>query len=302
MIHFWYNPDVHQVPWMLDLTIVFFMGLIHGITPDEHTWPITFSYSIGSYSTRGGMRAGLLFSLAFTLQRAIASELAFFALARFLMHPGEEDTMYVIVGVVMFISGYFILHKRNALHLFPWIEKLAPSLSTAREGVPVKLAMIHGFVAGWGTGAFAMIIYTMISPNMPSPWIAFLPGLLYGLGTTVMQILTGAVFGRWIESRKLGEAAKAFVGRFVAGNTLFIGGMLFVLAGFVGLIDPNLSEWRISTGLHIYNLSSINMGLLLVICVVGGAGLSSFGMAIQKVRAALTLEGGGLSEPFDGTR
>jgi ABC-type nickel/cobalt efflux system permease component RcnA len=27
------------------------LGVIHGITPDEHTWPITFSYAIGSYST-----------------------------------------------------------------------------------------------------------------------------------------------------------------------------------------------------------------------------------------------------------
>src|SRR5204863_7466007 len=34
-----------------DLLTAFLLGLVHGITPDEHTWPITFSYAIGAYST-----------------------------------------------------------------------------------------------------------------------------------------------------------------------------------------------------------------------------------------------------------
>lgn len=283
MIHYWTDP--RHMSWLIDLVIVFLMGLIHGITPDEHTWPITFSYSIGSYSTKGGMRAGLLFSSAFTLQRAIASELAYFALARFLTRPGEEETVYLLVGAVMWMSGYFILHRRQALHLLPWLERLAPAVPDDRQAVPVKLALLHGFIAGWGTGAFATIIYTVISPHMPNPYIAFLPGLLYGLGTTVMQIVTGAAFGRYIESRKLGEAAKAFVGRFVAGNTLFIGGILFVLAGAAGLVYPKLMAWQISTGLPVYNLNAINTGLLLVIVIVGGAGFTSLVIALRKAAA-----------------
>ncbi len=57
--------------------ISFVLGLLHGATPpDEHTWPITFSYAIGKYSTRGGgMKAGLLFSLGFTVQRALLTTL-----------------------------------------------------------------------------------------------------------------------------------------------------------------------------------------------------------------------------------
>lgn len=259
------------------------MGIVHGITPDEHTWPITFSYSIGSYSTRGGMRAGLFFSLAFTLQRAIASELAYFALAGFLMRQGVEQIVYVIVGVVMLLSGYFILYRNKTLHLFPWLERLTPSLPTDKEVVPVKLALIHGFIAGWGTGAFATIIYTVISPRMPSAWVAFLPGLLYGLGTLLMQIVIGAVFGRWIESRKLGDKAKAFIGRFVAGNTLLIGGILFAAAGAIELLDPKLADWALPTGLHIYNLDSINVALLLIILVVGGAGGYSIWRAMRQV-------------------
>ncbi len=282
-MNFWYNP--HHLTWTLDLIMVFFMGIIHGITPDEHTWPITFSYSIGSYSTRGGMRAGLFFSVAFMLQRAIASELAYFALAGFLMRPGAEQTVYVIVGLVMFISGYFILYRRKTLHLLPWLERLTPALPTDMEAVPVKLALVHGFVAGWGTGAFATIIYTVISPTMPSPWIAFLPGLLYGLGTMLMQIVIGAMFGRWIEKRDLSDHAKSFIGRFVAGNTLFIGGILFTLAGAAELVNPKIAQWAIPTGLHVYNLDSVNVALLLIIFVVGGAGGSAMWRAVKKVHS-----------------
>ncbi|MDQ0188713.1 hypothetical protein JI721_13040 [Alicyclobacillus cycloheptanicus] len=282
-MNFWNDP--RHITWIIDLGTVFLMGLVHGITPDEHTWPITFSYSIGSYSTRGGMRAGLFFSLAFTVQRAIASELAYFALARFLTQPREEEVVYLLVGIVMLLSGYFILYRRKTLHLLPWLERLLPHVREDGEGVPVKLALLHGFVAGWGTGAFATIIYTTISPHMPNAWVAFLPGLLYGLGTTVMQIIAGAAFGRWMENRQLGTAAKAFVGRFVAGNTLFIGGVLFVLAGAVGLVYPALMDWQVSTGLHIYNLDTINTALLLVIFIVGGAGFSSLWLGLRKASA-----------------
>jgi hypothetical protein len=34
-------------------------GLLHGILPDEHTWPITFSYAIAGGSGKDGMQAGL---------------------------------------------------------------------------------------------------------------------------------------------------------------------------------------------------------------------------------------------------
>jgi len=61
--------------------ISFILGMMHGATPDEHTWPITFSYAIGKYSTKGGMKAGLLFSLGFTIQRAFLTTLGYMGLA-----------------------------------------------------------------------------------------------------------------------------------------------------------------------------------------------------------------------------
>ena len=39
-----------------NLLKAFLLGLLHGVTPDEHTWPIVFSYAIGGYSTWRGLR------------------------------------------------------------------------------------------------------------------------------------------------------------------------------------------------------------------------------------------------------
>jgi hypothetical protein len=58
------------------LTYSFLFGLLHGILPDEHTWPISFSYAIGGASGKEGMKAGLYFSAASTFQRMLISELA----------------------------------------------------------------------------------------------------------------------------------------------------------------------------------------------------------------------------------
>jgi len=61
-VYWLFNPP-HGLSLGLILLMSFILGLLHGATPDEHTWPITFSYAVGAYSTRRGMKAGFLFSL-----------------------------------------------------------------------------------------------------------------------------------------------------------------------------------------------------------------------------------------------
>ncbi|WP_067562134.1 hypothetical protein [Ferroacidibacillus organovorans] len=269
---------------MMDLMTALFLGMIHGITPDEHTWPITFSYAIGSYSTKGGMRAGFYFSAAFTAQRAIVSQLAYFALAGFLMKPGEETIIYFLVGLVMALYGYYVLNRGKSFRFLPWVERLLPAVSDNGKPIPVNLALLHGFVAGWGIGAMATILYTVIAPTMPTPWLGFMPGFLYGAGSTIMQVIIGAAFGRWMEQRNLGDKAKAFIGRYVAGNTLLYGGILFVFIAIIAFWLPGLMDWGIATGVHIHNLDTINVALLLVIVIMAGIGGSSIWRALLKVK------------------
>ena len=49
------------------------------------------------------------FLLAFTFQRAVASELAFFALGKFLTKPDVIPVVYIFVGIVMSFAGAYVI-------------------------------------------------------------------------------------------------------------------------------------------------------------------------------------------------
>jgi hypothetical protein len=102
----------HGLPAGVALLTAFLLGVVHGVTPDEHTWPITFSYAVGSFSARKGMRLALSFSLAFTAQRALLSELAYLGLLAIRDDPAWNAAIYVVVGVVMAAAAFYVLRLR----------------------------------------------------------------------------------------------------------------------------------------------------------------------------------------------
>jgi hypothetical protein len=229
----------------------FLFGLLHGILPDEHTWPITFSYAIGGASGRQGMKAGIYFSAAFTVQRMIISELAYLALAPFLLSPAINGIVYMVVGLAMAVAGGIVLRKNRYphLHLLMHLQEIraigqvlpeSPADPAGPVAVPpVRWTLIHGFIAGFGFGGFALFINTVAAPAMKSPWTGFLPGLLFGIGTMIMLAVIGALFGaslRW--TRSLTEQEIKRIGAQTGGRTLFFGGLLFGIFGiatFLGL-------------------------------------------------------------------
>ncbi len=241
-----------MTPWIA-LTYSFLFGLLHGILPDEHTWPITFSYAIGSGSGREGMKAGLYFSAAFTIQRTLLSELSYLALSRFMALAAINAYVYVVVGLVMSIAGAIVV-RRNLyvhFHLLGHHHERVLTMEqnhllfgrthlphAGREAVmPVHWTLIHGFLAGFGIGGFALFVNTVAAPAMPSAWIAFLPGLLFGLGTMLMLLAIGGLVGmslRWV--RSLSEQDVLRIGAQTGGRTLFFGGLLFVFAGLATLL------------------------------------------------------------------
>ena len=245
----------------------FLLGIVHGITPDEHTWPITFSYAVGSYSTRKGLLAGLIFSLAFTAQRALASELAYLALDRwFTASAALNYVVYIVVGAVMWLAGHHMLGG-HIWHLW------TPHGAGGSDGCVLRaprlwMPAVHGLIAGFGFGAFALILYTVLSPAMPSAAWGWVPGALFGLGTAVVQAAVGALFG-WVTLR-LGLPATAIreVALTTAGRTLGWGGLVFIAGGLFGLLAPDWAGFEVSTGLRVHNLAHLNLGFLLVMVVV----------------------------------
>ncbi len=293
------------------LVVSFLLGVIHGITPDEHTWPITFAYSVGSYSSKGGAKAGLMFSLGFTIQRSILAELAYFALVGIFTTALAFGLTYIAVGIAMAAAGLYFLRKKQYFHWHYLEEKLGtlfgihghhsqqqkeelehtadPSLSMdgiAGGGpVPSKLALLHGVIAGFGFGAFALIMYTILVPAMPSPWIAFLPGLLFGLGTMLMQIIFGMFFGRMVRGAgRLNSKGVAYVSRAISTSVLLYGGIAFAIGGAAILYFPALMDYGISTGLKVHNLDTLGIGFLLVVVSVGIVGVISYILSVRRAK------------------
>lgn len=289
------NPNASGLSLEVILLFAFILGILHGITPDEHTWPITFSYSVGSYSSKGGMKSGFTFSLGFIVQRAILTTLGFLGFATLYKTYNLEGPVYIIVGIFMFIAGAHIIQGKY-IHL-P-IDRFLGGKShhtTDSERIPLheldqqlkpvslKLAIFHGFVAGWGLGAYASIIVFILAPQVGNIFYAPLVGLSFGFGTMLMQIVTGAVFANIMRIKKLSIEEIKYVGRSTAGNSLYYGGLAFFILGFLVMIFPILSSEAISTGIPIPNLDSLGLSLALTLFIVGGIGLGSMYKAIKKV-------------------
>ena len=238
---------------LIALTYSFVFGLLHGILPDEHTWPITLSYAIGGASGKEGLKAGLYFSAAFTLQRAFISELAYLALAPFLLSTTINGIVYMVVGLVMSAAGAIVLRRNHYPHFHlvghhhAHIQDMETSgrlLTRSHEDVagavmapPARWTLIHGFIAGFGFGGFSLFVNTVAAPAMPGPWLGFLPGLLYGLGTMIVLVVIGSLVGVSLQkSRNFTEHEIRRIGAHTAGRVLFYGGLLFGVFGLVTLL------------------------------------------------------------------
>ncbi len=344
-----WDPQIGMALWAV-LGTALLLGMVHGITPDEHTWPITFSYAVGGYSSRAGMRSALLFSLTFMLQRAIASELAYLALARYLSLGSATDyIIYVVVGFAMVWAARYIRGGRLPWHLdlHLHLKRLAGGAAAARAAsahghdhhgggehvhagplhvhahgnVPVPEAghwspdncpdcaepdlrdprpwmpAVHGFIAGWGIGAFATIIYTVLAPSMPSAALGWLPGAVFGLGTMVVQVLIGTTIGWLVRRAGAGPDAARRIGLVVAARTLGVGGAAFMLAGVFGLLFPGLAGAQITTGIKVHNLHALGLPILLVMVSVGLVGFVSLVVEVRRQTRRTEAPGSPVAEP-----
>jgi hypothetical protein len=282
-----WNPA--HVTLTVDLLTAFLLGLVHGITPDEHTWPITFSYAVGGFSTRRGLRAGLVFSLAFSVQQALASELAHLGLSGWFTFEPLDEIVYVVVGLVMAAAGLFVTGRGLVPHLhLPGLARF-PAVNTQLRELKPWMPAVHGFIAGWGIDAFALIIYTVLAPAMPSASIGWLPGLLFGLGTLCVQAGLGAAFGWWAARRGLPPEAIRSIGLTAAARTLLWGGCAFVLFGLLALAFPDVAGIAVKTPFHVHNLHTLGLPFLLLLFSVAGVGVTTLVTATQAWRRRLQL-------------
>jgi len=233
----------------------FALGMLHGTIPDEHTWPITFAYSVGTTTGRGGIRSGAWFSSAFTIQRAIMSVVVYLALAAAIgvwgVNLATQDRsvngpVYIAVGLAMAVAGYLILADRIP-HFHPMMRISEKDLARHTKGtkaaaspdgaVPTHWCVIHGFISGFGTdsGILSTWIYLLTLPFLVEHglWeISWLPGALFGLGTFLVLMFIGFFFGETLQiAKRVGPNRIAHFGRLVGARTLLLGGLAFLAFG-----------------------------------------------------------------------
>jgi sulfite exporter TauE/SafE len=276
----------------VNLLTAFLLGLVHGITPDEHTWPITFSYAIGSYSTRRGLWVGPIFSLAFAAQQALVSELAYLGLAGWVAVERLEDIIYIVVGVLMVAAGLYVTGRGVLPHLHLWRPAPPANLSAQPRELRPWMPAVHGFIAGFGFDAFSVIIYTTLSPAMPSAATGWLPGFAFGIGTLCVQAAAGAAFGYWAARRGLPPEAIRNISLTTAARTLLWGGCAFTLFGVLALAFPGVAEIGIPTPLPLHGLDTLGLPFALLVFTVLGVGVTSFVTATQAWRRRLVATDG----------
>jgi hypothetical protein len=285
-------PPGLTVPVVLGVAVL--LGVLHGITPDEHTWPITFSYAIGSYSTRGGMKSGFVFSGGFTIQRAILAFLGFEGLAAIYESYHLEGYVYAIVGAGMFLAGRYMLKGRDMhipidrllggkSHHDPRAERTPMREVEDVRPVSMKLAAGHGFIAGWGIGAYASIIMFVLAPQMPNAAYAALVGAAFGLGTMAMQVILGVIFANIMRLKKLTIDQMKYVGRSAAARTLYLGGLVFASVGAAVVALPWLASAGLSTGSAIPNISVIGVSTVLVLSTLGVLGFGNIYLGYREI-------------------
>ena len=182
-------------------------------------------------------------------------------------------------------------YKKSSLHTGTHVENDRPAwIDDPRPWMPA----VHGFIAGWGFGAFALILYTTLSPAMHSIYLGWVPGALFGIGTMVVQVIAGMFFGWWASRRGLSEAAIRQVALRTAANTLKWGGLAFLSGGIFGLAFPSLAGATVSTGIHVHNLDHLGLPIVLVIVAVV---LVGFVTLAREMRAWKEKEAASVTEP-----
>ena len=142
---------------------------------------------------------------------------------------------------------------------------------------------LHGFIAGWGFRAFAIIVYTVLAPSMPAAAWGWVPGALFGLGTTAVQVMVGGLVGWLVRRKGASPTVTRHLGLVVAARTLGVGGIAFILGGLFGIAFPHVAALSISTGVHVHNLDRLGLPLVLVVVSVAGVGVGSLVSELHRI-------------------
>ncbi len=160
----------------LALLAVFIIGIVHGLKPDIHTWPITIPYAIGQPNIKKALLTTIVFTGALTLIWTVLSAITS-SIYSLIVSP-ETISPYadIFAGMTMMFVGLIFIRKSKN-------EKF-------EKAPDFKYIWIHGIGAAFGGDFFIVLILVIaLSGIFINPSMGFLVGLLFGLGSMVSQLI-----------------------------------------------------------------------------------------------------------------
>lgn len=210
------NYVLHRLGTVVPLAIVL-IGVVHGLKPDEHTWPITVSYALMQRNIKGAILSTITFTGALTLVWTILSGLAGYAVGLGLTSGAYDPVVDIAVGTTMIgvALAYMHLEGRRSPH------------GQSSASADYRLIWIHGLAAAFGGDFFIVLAITLvIAPLNVLP--TYLVGLLFGTGSLIGQLPVVLLVRRG-SVKLVGEQTLARAGRL----SLLILGVFLIMLGLV---------------------------------------------------------------------
>lgn len=198
--------------WYIGILVI---GMVHGLKPDEHTWPITVSYGLMQNTIKKALISTWVFALSLTLIWSSLSALTG-QLYNFFVNYNLDPLVDIMVGITMIGVSLYILYRKDY---------------NVKEDktADYKLIWVHGTAAAFGGDFIIVLLLTLaLAPFIPIN-ITFSIGLLFGLGSLLSQSLIVSLIYKGIIKSIKNTSVMLRAGRLSLG---FLGVFMIILGIF----------------------------------------------------------------------
>lgn len=173
------------------LISVFILGLVHGLTPDEHTWPVIFAYSVKTKKIEKALRLAIFFTLAATIPWTTIATICSY-LGSIFYHESLEFYFHIVLGIVMILMGAYTLIYSKIPHFHIGHKKRHKD--KPKKPFNLNQIIIYGLILGFGPCAPALLMYGFAAQSH-NLLTGILSGILFGLATMITLTILSGIFG-----------------------------------------------------------------------------------------------------------
>jgi len=209
------------------LISVFILGLVHGLLPCEHSWPIIFAYAISLRDAIRGILVAVLLTSAATLPWILIGGVCGY-FGSMIYKESYEIYVHLVIGALMIIFGLYALRffKIPHLHLKGCCKE------EKKVAISLKQVPLYGFVLGFGPCVPVLMMYTFAA-KLSTTLLGAFAGLLFGLGTMIPLAFIGGLIGgslRLAEKKARKDLSKFFSK--ISGVVLILFGLWLIISSF----------------------------------------------------------------------